>query len=577
MTSLRLTKLVITAVSITIICIVLISSTVTHAQNSDSTPFYFGIDLSYVNEMDDCGAVYRVDGVEQDAYEIFSTNGANLVRARLWHNPDWTDYSTLKDIKRTFQRAQAQNMSTLLDFHYSDNWADPGRQEIPAAWEDLDTTDALADAVYDYTYATLNELHAEGLTPDFVQVGNETNSGMLKEIVESDWPRDAQLFNAGIAAVREFSAETDTSPQIMLHVAQPENTTWWFTEAEAHDVNDFDVIAISYYPQWSSYSIAEMGAQANFLRQRFGKDVMVVETAYGWTREAVNETADNILNQGVRGYPFSPAGQRQFMIDLTQSLISNGAIGVVYWEPAWVSTECSTRWGQGSHWENATFFDFENGNELHEGIEFLTHDYAFPVNLADGQLDESYGDPIVIDDEGDALENEAAFDLTALYASVENGTLSLALTVAGDVFGTRGNYLIYFDTTNDENGAQIDVRNRPITVAAPYFPEYRLDISTFTQNGVDTAAYTFNQWIDGDWETATFTGGAAIEGGTPSVIEIQFAATQFDMVDTVNIAVVSTDRTRIHTAADILGTDFSLGDWEEPVVIETFVEVSLAN
>lgn len=338
--------------------------------------FYFGVDLSYVNEMDDCGAIYLENGEPRDAFQLFSDHGANLVRARLWHDPDWTDYSDLADVERTFRRAREAGMSTLLDFHYSDDWVDPGKQWIPAAWKEL-AEDELPQALYQYTYDTLLALHDTGLMPVFVQVGNETNSGMLKSKMELDWPRDAELFNAGIRAVRDAAARTRTHPKIILHIAQPENAEWWFREAQEHGVTDFDVIGLSYYPQWSTFSVPEVGPHIAYLREEFDKEVMIVETAYPWTLRYVHETADNILNRGVPDYPISIDGQRQFLIDLTQSLISNGGLGVVYWEPAWVSTKCSTRWGQGSHWENATFFDFLNNNEVHQGIEFLEFEYQF--------------------------------------------------------------------------------------------------------------------------------------------------------------------------------------------------------
>jgi len=559
----------------------IVESTKTPAPSSDFEkpvpPFYFGVDLSYVNEMDDCGAVYLENGEAIDAFELFSEHGANLVRARLWHNPDWTDYSTLPDIERTFERAQEAGMATILDFHYSDNWADPGKQEIPTAWKEL-TEDELPDAVYQYTYDVLTALHEKGLMPNFVQVGNETNAGLLKPVSELDWPRDAKLFNAGIRAVRTVSAETDTDPQIILHVAQPENTGWWFRGARDNGVTDFDVIGISYYPQWSSFSIADLGGQVTYLRQEFDKQVLIVETAYPWTLEKVDETADNILNQGVRGYPITIDGQRQFMIDLTQSLISNGSLGVVYWEPAWVSTECSTRWGQGSHWENATFFDFRNGNEVHQGIDFLSFAYQFPTEWVDGVLDEAYGDPVLEDAAGDNLEQVPHLDLISLHAMDDADTLYIGLKIAGDVFADPwGNYLIYFDTTQDGQGADVDVDKRPISVADPYQPEYRLDIHMLDRKGTISGSYEFYAWDGTEWQTLAYTGGAGISNGTPSLIELQIPKSLLGYPAFVNLGVVTTGRGRVHTAGDILGTSVSPVDWKEPITLEIFAKYEMKN
>lgn len=554
-------------------------------QAQEAAPrFYFGVDLSYVNEVEDCGAVYRENGEAQEPFALFARHGATLVRARLWHNPDWTHYSTLDDVKRTFTRARDAGMAALLDIHYSDNWADAGTQQIPAAWASMDD-DALVDAVYEYTYDVLTALAAEDLIPAFVQVGNETNSGILKRGSRQDWARDARLFNTGIRAVRDFSAEHDAPIQIILHVAQPENTGWWFTEAEAAGITDFDVIGISYYPQWSTFSIADMGAQVSYLRQRFGKAVMVLEAAYPWTREALDESANNILTQGLRGYPVSPAGQRRFLTDLTQALISNGASGIVYWEPAWVSTECSTRWGQGSHWENATFFDFNNDNEVLEGIDFLSDTYLYPERLVDGVIDDEYGQPVVEDAVSDALENVAAFDLGSLYLHTTGDMLSLAFTVAGDVYAERGSYLIYVDTTQDDQGADVDVGRRPITAAEPYLPEYRLDITIREERGTITGSYTLNAWQDGEWQAITFTGGAVIvaglpagtPAGAPSVIELQIPRSLFGEAQSVSVAVISTDRTRLHTAGDVLGTAATPADWEEALVLDTFYSYALPD
>lgn len=565
-------KLLVQSISLLTVCLAL--STTATAQ--EDPLFYFGVDLSYVNEMDDCGAVYQEDGSPRDAFELFADHGANLVRARLWHNPDWTEYSTLNDVKRTFTRARDAGLTTLLDIHYSDNWADPGTQEIPAAWEDLDD-DALVDAVYQYTTDVLTELAAEGLVPAFVQVGNETNSGMLHRGGEQNWARDARLFNAGIQAARDFSAESDRDVKILLHVAQPQNTMWWFTEAEAAGITDFDVIGISFYPQWSTFSIGDMGAQVTTLRQRFGKEVMVLETAYGWTREAVDETADNVLDQGLRGYSFSVEGQYQFMRDLSQSLISNGALGVVYWEPAWVSTECTTRWGQGSHWENATFFDFQNDNELLESIHYLSDDYLYPDVLADGVIEASYGDPFVQDGPGDDLNNFPALDLDSLYVQTSEDVLSVAITTVGDVFSREGTYLLYIDTTWDDQGATEDVERRPILAAYPYKPEFRLDIGITVDGGTTRASYTLNAWNGTDWEDVTFTGSAAIVTGQPSVLELQLPFDAIGTPQSLNLALVSTDRGRARGASDILGVITLPDETADPLMLDAFFKVDLSN
>ncbi len=415
------------------------------------------------------------------------------------------------------------------------------------------------------------ELHAENLTPAFVQVGNETNSGLLKrDAVELDWPRDAPLFNAGIQAIRDFAAETGTDPQIILHVAQPENTDWWFTGAEEAGVTDFDVIGISYYPQWSTFSIADLGAQVKYLRQRFGKAVMVVEIGYAWTRDAVDETADNILTQGIRGYPFTPEGQRRFMTDVTQSLISNGALGVVYWEPAWVSTECFTRWGQGSHWENATFFDFHNNNEALEAINFPSQDYWYPERPADGIIEENYGAPLVTDETSDVLDNITALDLMQLYVSKSENSISLALTTVGDVSVGQGNTLIYFDTTHDAQGADVDPGKRPITASDPFKPEFRLDINS-------SGSILFNAWNGSEWEQLAFTGNSTILAGEPSVLEIQIPLALLGHPDRLYLAVLSTDRSRAHTAGDILGTAFVPSDWSTELILDQFIEVPLTE
>ena len=338
--------------------------------------FYLGADLSYVNEMEDCGAVYKnSDNQETDVFDIFETAGANLIRVRLWHNPTWTNYSNLEDVKKTIRRAKDNNMSVLLDFHYSDTWADPTKQEIPFAWEiNLNNDSLLGDMMYDYTYSTLTTLDSLELSPEIVQVGNEINPMILQKgnlQWPIDWDRNSLLLNKGIEAVRNFSEETQNNIEIMLHIAQPENGIWWFDQASNNNVVDYDWIGLSYYPQWSQYNLSNLEPVLTNLRTTYNKKLMIVETAYPFTLQNI-DSANNILgSQGLLiNFPATQQGQFDYLIELKQILQNSGGNGLVYWEPAWVSTTCSTLWGSGSHWDNATLFDHQF--KATKGLEFYS-------------------------------------------------------------------------------------------------------------------------------------------------------------------------------------------------------------
>ncbi|WP_335973590.1 glycoside hydrolase family 53 protein [Gaetbulibacter jejuensis] len=335
--------------------------------DDDPTPiedsFYYGADLSYVNEMEDCGATYKDEnGTTKDPFTIFQEAGTNLVRVRLWHNPTWTNYSNFNDVKETIQRAKAKGMDVLLDFHYSDTWADPDTQEIPAAWvSEIDNNETLGNLLYNYTYDTLEALSNDNLLPEIVQVGNEINGMILQQgelVWPIDWTRNSHLINKGIEAVRDISVAKNKDIEIMLHIAQPENGLWWFEQATSAGVTDYDWIGLSYYPIWSDYNLSNVGSALSTLINTYNKRLMIVETAYPFTMENA-DSANNILGNDalVSSYPATQQGQLGYLNQL-QSIVENaGGEGIVYWEPAWVSTSCSTQWAQGSHWDNATLFD----------------------------------------------------------------------------------------------------------------------------------------------------------------------------------------------------------------------------
>jgi arabinogalactan endo-1,4-beta-galactosidase len=311
--------------------------------------------------------------VQSDAYSIFKDEGTNLVRYRLWHNPTWTDYSNLKDVKRAIKRAKLVGFKVLLDFHYSDTWADPGKQEIPAAWlADVNNRTALGQHIYTYTTDVLNELNDENLLPDIVQIGNETNGNIVTQgnPFPIDWTRNAHLLNEGIRAVRDVSKKLKKPIEVMLHIAQPENGLWWFKQATQNGVTDFDWIGLSFYPQFSTYTLDNIDLALKQLIDDYNKKLMIVETAYPFTM-ANADGASNVLGNSavLPGYPATQQGQLDFLHALENKVKSAGGSGIVYWEPAWVSTNCSTLWGIGSHWDNATLFDNDGAPTL--GMNFF--------------------------------------------------------------------------------------------------------------------------------------------------------------------------------------------------------------
>mgnify|MGYP000901743401 FL=1 len=344
-------------------------------QSSEITPsFYYGADLSYVNEMEDCGAIYKDENnLIKNPYKIFKEAGTNLIRLRLWHNPKWTNYSNYEDVKKAIKRAKEENMNVLLDFHYSDTWTDPSQQKIPAAWENqINNKEILGELLYNYTFETLNNLAKENFLPEIVQVGNEINPMILQsdELVwPIDWDRNSYLINKGIKAVRDISIEQNKKIEVMLHIAQPENALWWFKDAAKNGIMDYDWIGLSYYPIWSSFKLDDLETPLKTLINTYNKKLMIVETAYPFTLNNV-DSANNILDSKalINGYPASQRGQLDYLNKLKEIVENSGGKGLIYWEPAWVSTNCSTLWGKGSHWDNATLFDQNSKATL--GMQF---------------------------------------------------------------------------------------------------------------------------------------------------------------------------------------------------------------
>ncbi|MEX2477150.1 MAG: glycosyl hydrolase 53 family protein [Gracilimonas sp.] len=353
-----------------------------------TSEFVMGADLSYVNQILDHGGVYKDDGDEKDPYQIFGDKGTEVVRLRLFHDPQWIKeaygdqdkqlYHDVEDVALGIQRAKDQGMEVLLDFHYSDTWADPANQEVPDAWAG-ESFDAVKDSIYQYTYATLSTLNEDGLLPEMVQIGNETNSGMVHPYGEvygdATWQELGELINSGISAIREIENETGEEIKVMLHIAQPENVSYWFDQITTFgNVDDFEVMGFSYYTPYSDVSLNEISTYVENFRNDYDREVMILETAYPWTFDGADDYNNIFYTESlVGGFPASKQGQRDFMIELVKEVMEGGGSGVFYWEPAWITSDLQDLWGTGSSWENNALFDFE-GN-AHAGFEYMSYDY----------------------------------------------------------------------------------------------------------------------------------------------------------------------------------------------------------
>ncbi len=192
-------------------------------------------------------------------------------------------------------------------------------------------------------------------------------------VCNDQWANQGTLLKAGIKATREVSANI----KIALHVADPKNLDWWFGNMTTKgNVTDFDIIGFSYYPLWhTTVTLDQLTAAVAGLNQKYSKPLMILETAYPWTTQDADSYSNIFGTQApIAGYPFTPEGQMNILKSMTQKMIDGGGIGMVYWEPAWISSKAKDLWGTGSSWDNNTYFDFE-GNTL-ASVGFMKQTYT---------------------------------------------------------------------------------------------------------------------------------------------------------------------------------------------------------
>ena len=355
--------------------------------------FVKGMDLSTLLELERCGAKFYDNGEERDLLAIMKSYDVDTIRIRLWNDP-WSEtgesYGTgendLKTSLEIAKRVTAAGFGVLLNFHYSDFWADPGKQIKPKAWADYGVKE-LEQAVYDYTLESMRTFLDAGVNITMVQVGNELSNGLLwPEGKVPNYDNIATFVNAGIRAVRK----ADAAIPVMIHLDNGGNNALyreWFDNFTKRG-EDFEIIGLSYYPFWHG-SLQMLNDNMNDIAERYGKDLVIAEVSMGYTMEDY-KNYEKLSDEERKGYATRPAlvekieypmtkqGQYDFMEDFLNRIshIKGGkGKGFFYWEPAWIpvpgsgwATPASLKYMNdpgpcGNEWANQALFDYD-GNAL---------------------------------------------------------------------------------------------------------------------------------------------------------------------------------------------------------------------
>ena len=319
-----------------------------YVQKVENLPedFILGMDASCVPALEASGVkYYDFDGTEKDVYQILSENGINYIRVRVWNDPfdaQGRGYGGGNcDIENAIaigKRATQYGMKLLVNFHYSDFWADPGKQMVPKAWKGM-TIDEKSEALYQYTKECLQRLVDAGVDVGMVQIGNETNGAMCGESSSAigGWKKIMQLMSAGSKAVREVCP----GALVAVHFANPEKADSYVSygkNLEYYGV-DYDVFASSYYPFWHG-TFENLAQVLSNIAETYGKKVMVAETSYAYTA-ADGDFSGNTIGDGggiVKNYPFTLQGQANLVRDVIDTMVNKTAngIGMFYWEGTWI-------------------------------------------------------------------------------------------------------------------------------------------------------------------------------------------------------------------------------------------------
>ncbi|MBZ0201119.1 MAG: glycosyl hydrolase 53 family protein, partial [Ignavibacteriaceae bacterium] len=363
-----------------IVTLLLQAQSNTAQTSNNELEFIQGTDLSALLEVEEHGGIFKENGLQKDILQILKDHNINYVRLKIWHSPI-TGYNGLPKVIQMASRIKLMGLKFLLDFHYSDTWADPGSQIKPAAWQGL-SFQTLKDSVYEYSKSVISSLKLYNVLPDMIQIGNEITCGFLWDEgrvcnqfnSNQQWNQFAGLIKECIRGVKE-NIDSGDSVKIAIHIDRGGDNTgsrWFFDNLIAKGV-DFDIIGLSYYPWWHG-TLSDLEFNVNDLAQRYGKNIILLETAYPWTL-TWNDNTNNIVgnsNQLLPGYPAEVEGQKKFIVDiknLIKNIPNNKGSGFFYWEPDWITAP-----QLGSPWENVTLFDFSG--ELLNSITAFDSTYS---------------------------------------------------------------------------------------------------------------------------------------------------------------------------------------------------------
>lgn len=310
-----------------------------------TTDFIRGADVSTLLVQEASGVVYYdEEGNEADLLKILAEAGVNYVRVRVWNNPYDADGNGYgggnNDLEKAIEigkRATAYGMKVYVDFHYSDFWADPKKQQAPKAWEDMDL-ETKTEALGTFTYESMKALYEAGVDVGMVQIGNETDNGIAGE---KNWDNMIPLFAAGCDNARKAAEENDKELLIAIHFSNPAKGTYPDI-AKTLDENgiDYDVFATSYYTYWHE-DMENLTATMKEVADTYGKKLLVAETAYTYTLEDTDGHGNSIYEEDslVPGYTATVQGQAKAVRDVAQAVADMGdaGLGFFYWEPAWTS------------------------------------------------------------------------------------------------------------------------------------------------------------------------------------------------------------------------------------------------